>query len=150
MYHYVENAKSLHSAHTVYLCVLHDFHKKQRLFFYPALTELVFITETECVYCAVKTKIVIQIYLSLQRVKRLKEFLNWRTEDAGHANRLTAVSCWQTAIQRLVHVGVYPRSMVVNSYKLEYVIQIKNYKVSNEKKSILLNETQNWVNGSTH
>ena len=44
----------LRSAHTVFLCVLCGSEKKQRLFHCTALTDwLVFITETECVYCAV-------------------------------------------------------------------------------------------------
>ena len=44
------------SAHTVYLCVLCGSENKQRLFHCTALTDwLVFITETECVYCAVRT-----------------------------------------------------------------------------------------------
>jgi len=47
----------LHSAHTVYLCVLCGSQNKQRLFHCTALTGwLVFITETECVYCAVQTE----------------------------------------------------------------------------------------------
>ena len=43
----------LRSAHSVYLCVLFGSENKQRLFHCTALTDwLVFITETECVYCA--------------------------------------------------------------------------------------------------
>src|SRR5215510_2086637 len=45
----------LRSAHTVYLCVLCGSENKQRLFPYTALTDWFFITETECVYCAVRT-----------------------------------------------------------------------------------------------
>jgi len=46
----------LRSAHTVYLCVLFGSENKQRLFHCRALTDwLVFITETECVYCAVRS-----------------------------------------------------------------------------------------------
>ena len=46
----------LRSAHTVYLCVLGGSQIKQRLFHCTALTDwLVFITETECVYCAVRS-----------------------------------------------------------------------------------------------
>ena len=46
----------LHSAHTVCLCVLCGSENKQRLFHCTALTDwLVFITETECVYCAVRS-----------------------------------------------------------------------------------------------
>jgi len=45
----------LRSAHTVYLCVLCRSENKQRLFHCTALTDwLVFITETHCVYCAVR------------------------------------------------------------------------------------------------
>jgi hypothetical protein len=39
----------------LYLCVLCGAEKTQRLFSYTALSVLVFITETECVYCAVRT-----------------------------------------------------------------------------------------------
>jgi len=47
----------IRSAHTVYLCVLCGSDYKQRLFHCTALTDwLVFITETECVYCAVRTE----------------------------------------------------------------------------------------------
>jgi hypothetical protein len=42
------------SAHTVCLCVLCGSQNKQRLFPYTALTDY-FLTETECVYCAVRT-----------------------------------------------------------------------------------------------
>jgi len=46
----------LRSAHIVYLCVLCGSENKQRLFHCTALTDwLVFITEMECVYCAVRT-----------------------------------------------------------------------------------------------
>ena len=46
----------LRSAHTVYLCVLCGSENKQRLFHCTTLTDrLVLITETECVYCAVRS-----------------------------------------------------------------------------------------------
>jgi len=46
----------LRSAHTVYLCVLCGSENKQRLFHCTALTDwLVFITETECFYCVVRS-----------------------------------------------------------------------------------------------
>jgi len=46
----------LHSAHTVYLSVLCGSENKRRLFNCTALTDwLVFITETECVYWAVRS-----------------------------------------------------------------------------------------------
>jgi len=46
----------LRSAHTLYLCVLCGSENKQRLFHCTALTGwLVFIIETECVYCAVRS-----------------------------------------------------------------------------------------------
>jgi hypothetical protein len=32
MYHLLYHSKSLHSAHTVYLCVPYGYHNKQRLF----------------------------------------------------------------------------------------------------------------------
>jgi len=47
---------NLRSALTVYLCVLCGSENKQRLFHCTALTDwLVFITETECFYCAVRS-----------------------------------------------------------------------------------------------
>jgi hypothetical protein len=39
----------------LYLCVLCGSQNKQRLFPYTALTGWFFITETQCVYCAVRT-----------------------------------------------------------------------------------------------
>jgi len=46
----------LRSVHTVCLCVLCGSENKQRLFHCTALTNwLVFITEMECVYCAVRS-----------------------------------------------------------------------------------------------
>ena len=45
----------LRSAHTVHLCVLCGSENKQRLFPYTALTDWFFITETDCVYCVVRT-----------------------------------------------------------------------------------------------
>ena len=59
----------LRSAHTVYLCVLCGSENKQRLFHCTALTDwLVFITETESVYCAVRTG-----FLYIIRVKLILE-----------------------------------------------------------------------------
>jgi len=43
------------SAHTVYLCVLCGSQNKQRLISLYSINLLVCITETECVYCAVRT-----------------------------------------------------------------------------------------------
>ena len=52
----VQHSRIVRSAHTVYLCVLCGSENKQRLFHCTALTDwLVFITETECVYCAVRS-----------------------------------------------------------------------------------------------
>jgi len=45
---------TLRSAHTLYLCFLCGSENKQRLFPYTALTGWFFITDTECVYCAVR------------------------------------------------------------------------------------------------
>ena len=46
----------LRSAHRVYICFLCGSENKQRLFHCTALTDwLVFMTETECVYCAVRS-----------------------------------------------------------------------------------------------
>ena len=52
----------LRSAHTVYLCVLCGYENKERLFPYTALTDWFFITETECVYCAVRTESTCNVY----------------------------------------------------------------------------------------
>jgi hypothetical protein len=41
---------------TLYLCVLYDSQKKQCLFVLYIINRLVFITEVERVYCAVRTK----------------------------------------------------------------------------------------------
>jgi hypothetical protein len=54
-YRQVEQSTILRSAHTMYLCVLCGSENKQPLFPYTALTDWVFITETDCVYCAVRT-----------------------------------------------------------------------------------------------
>jgi len=54
MYRKVYHSLILRSAHTVYLCVLCGSENKQRLFPYAALTDCFLITETECVYCAVR------------------------------------------------------------------------------------------------
>jgi hypothetical protein len=40
---------------TLHLCVLYRSQNKQRLFPYTTLTDWLFITETESVYCAVRT-----------------------------------------------------------------------------------------------
>jgi len=45
----------LRSAHIFYLCDLFGSENEQRLFAYAALNDL-FITETKCVYCAVRTR----------------------------------------------------------------------------------------------
>ena len=56
MYHQVQHSQILRSAHTVYLCVLCGSENRQRLFHCTTLTDrLVFVTETESVYCAVRT-----------------------------------------------------------------------------------------------
>jgi len=41
---------------TLSLCVVYGSQNKQRLFPYTAVTDLVFITEAESVYCAVRTE----------------------------------------------------------------------------------------------
>ena len=51
----VYESEILRSALKLYLCVLYGSQKKQRLFPDTASTDLVFITERECVYCAVRT-----------------------------------------------------------------------------------------------
>jgi hypothetical protein len=43
------------SAHTLYLCVLCGSQNKQQFFPLYNINWLVFITETVCVYCAVRT-----------------------------------------------------------------------------------------------
>jgi len=52
MYHQFNIHKFLHSAQTLHLCILYGCEKKQRL---CAALRLVFITEMESVYCAVRT-----------------------------------------------------------------------------------------------
>ena len=55
-------------SYRLYLCVLCGSENKQRLFPYTALTDRFFITETESVYCAVRTGsiYIIHITISLQ------------------------------------------------------------------------------------
>jgi hypothetical protein len=53
-YRQVWHSAILRSAHTAYLWVLCGYENKQRLFPYTTLNCLVFITEMECVYCAVR------------------------------------------------------------------------------------------------
>ena len=52
-------------AHTLYLCVLHRSQNKQPLFLYTTLTDLVFITQVQCVYFAVRTGALNVIYVNL-------------------------------------------------------------------------------------
>jgi hypothetical protein len=52
---YIKCLNFLRSAHTVYLCVLYGYEYKQLLFPYTALTDWFLLTETESVYCAVRT-----------------------------------------------------------------------------------------------
>ena len=71
MHHQVEHSTIPLSAHTVYLCVLCGSENKQRLFHCTALTDwLVFITETECVYCAVRTECLSIIQVKFALLKR--------------------------------------------------------------------------------
>jgi hypothetical protein len=46
----------LSSAHTVYLCVLYGSQEQTAIISLYSINWLVFITETECVYCAVQTE----------------------------------------------------------------------------------------------
>jgi len=57
MYHQVENSDILISAHTVCLCVLCGSENRQRavISLYNIML-LIFITEVECVYCAVRNE----------------------------------------------------------------------------------------------
>ena len=48
---------------TVYLCVSYVSEYKQQLFVYTELIDWFFVTETECVYCAVRTGLTCNIYL---------------------------------------------------------------------------------------
>jgi DNA-directed RNA polymerase subunit RPC12/RpoP len=45
----------LRSAHTEYLCVLCGSENKQRFFLLYSINWLVFVNETQCVYCAVRS-----------------------------------------------------------------------------------------------
>jgi len=54
MYHQFD-IQQFYTLATVYLCALCWYENKQRLFPYTTLTDWFFITETECVYCAVRT-----------------------------------------------------------------------------------------------
>jgi hypothetical protein len=61
------SSKILRSAHTVYLCVLYG-SQKRKIISLHSINWPVFITETECVYCAVRTEYLntIQINFILQ------------------------------------------------------------------------------------
>jgi hypothetical protein len=69
----------LRSAHTVCLCVLCGSQNKQRLFLYTALTDWFFITETECVYCVVRTgsSRIMQVSFKGRAVTQAFSFLPW-------------------------------------------------------------------------
>ena len=56
MYHEVQHSQIVRPTYTLYeyLCVLCGSQNKQRLFPYSILRERFFITDTECVYCAVR------------------------------------------------------------------------------------------------
>ena len=53
---HLQHYKTLHSAHELYFILLIDLSSKQRLFHCTALTALFLITETQCVYCAVRVE----------------------------------------------------------------------------------------------
>jgi len=59
------------SARTVYFYVLYGYQNKQRIFSCTALSDCDFITETECVYCAVRTGS-LNVILSTFRLKGLE------------------------------------------------------------------------------
>jgi hypothetical protein len=65
----VQHSTILHPAHTVDLNVLYGSQNKQILFPYTALTVWFFVTETECLYCAV----IIQVYLTVAFQRALKK-----------------------------------------------------------------------------
>ena len=52
----------LHSAYTVYLCVLCGSEKKTAIISLYSIDWLVFVTETECVYCAVRTGSLLYVF----------------------------------------------------------------------------------------
>ena len=54
VYHCFHHLKTLRFAHRMHLCVLFGSHSRQRLFPHIPLTNCFFITEAECVYCAVR------------------------------------------------------------------------------------------------
>jgi hypothetical protein len=57
MYHQMCHSKILRSAHTVYVCVMYDLRTISGFFFVLYCSNwLAFITETKCVYCAVRTE----------------------------------------------------------------------------------------------
>jgi hypothetical protein len=46
MYHVLKRNETLHSAHTVYLCVPYDSHNKQWLFLPNSINRLGYVAET--------------------------------------------------------------------------------------------------------
>jgi len=83
--------KILRSAHTVYLCVLCGSENKQRLFHYTALTDWFFITETECVYCAVRTG---SLYIILRSAHTVYLCVLCGSENKQRLFPYTALTDW--------------------------------------------------------
>jgi hypothetical protein len=52
----LEDTKTLHSAHTEYLCVPYDSHSKQRLLSLKSINRLVIVIEPGCVSCEVRAE----------------------------------------------------------------------------------------------
>ena len=68
MYHRLYSSEILRSVHTLSLCLLYGSQNKQRLIFLHSVKLLVFITETECVYCAVRADLVqLRLILAFKR-----------------------------------------------------------------------------------
>ena len=68
-YHQIQLSKVLRSDHRLNLRVFFESWNKQRLYFY--IGQLYFITETQCVYCAVRTTCLSMIHINciLSKVK---------------------------------------------------------------------------------
>jgi hypothetical protein len=58
--------------HTVYLCVLYESQNTQRFFPLYTTNWLVFTTETECVYCAVRPESLYMIRVNFERLNSLQ------------------------------------------------------------------------------
>ena len=126
----IQVIKILRSAHTMYLCVLYGAQNKAIIFLY-SINWLVFITETECVYCAVRTgslyiiRVMCFVWIWEQTAIISLYSINWlvfitETESVYCAVRIGSLYI----IQVMCFVWIWEQTAIISLYSIYWLVFI--------------------------